>query len=390
MTRHRRTLALLVSLALVGCAAITFASLSRAQRASPRARAAAVPAGDPIVGLIAGTAEWSNPTIGDRLNQVVSSTDAKWLREGFFWSRIEPSPGRFDFGHYDRFMVLAARRHEHVLALLYTAPQWAAATPNALPSNPSAYADFVAAVVHRYGPSGSLWAKHPNLRAYAINTFDLWNEPYYDIGNNGDYNPARYAKLVKAAGAAGHAADPSAKLLMGAEMQGQMVRGSWRWWVDAMYRAVPDLNRYFDGVSVHPYGHDIRGLAPAIPNRQYFGYTQMRRIEIIRRQFVRHGAANKPFWSTEVGWPTCTHGTDRCVSPAGQVASLEALLRYSRTIWKGYMRAVFVYYYDDGRGSRSDPENDYGLTYSNHAPKPVLGVFRAFARSASVTAWPSA
>ena len=39
---------------------------------------------------------------------------------------------------------------------------------------------------------------------------------------------------------------------MAAEMQSAFARGKWRWWVDELYQAVPDLNRYFDGVSVHP------------------------------------------------------------------------------------------------------------------------------------------
>ena len=30
--------------------------------------------------------------------------------------------------------------------------------------------------------------------------------------------------------------------------------GNWQWWTDALYQAVPDLNNYFDGVAVHPYG----------------------------------------------------------------------------------------------------------------------------------------
>ncbi len=119
------------------------------------------------------------------------------------------------------------------------------------------------AVVHRYGPNGTLWAHHPQLRPYAVTTFDLWNEPYYDLGSDGRYDPARYARLVRAAATAGHAADGSARFLLAAEMQGTMITGHrWLWWVDAMYRAVPDLNRYFDGISVHPYGHDITHRSP--------------------------------------------------------------------------------------------------------------------------------
>lgn len=327
--------------------------------------------------------------MADRLNQVVDTSDAKWLREGFYWNQIEPDPGRFTFAHYDRFVLLAAERGVHVLGPLYNAPRWAAPTPTTLPADPTAYASYVAAVVRRYGPHGSLWKSHPNLAKYAIQTFDLWNEPYYSNGNGGDYDPARYAQLVKAASTAGRAADPAARFLIGAEMEGEFVRSSWVWWVDAMYQAVPDLNRYFDGVSVHPYGHDITGLAPAIVGQAYYGYNQMRRIELIRRQFVKHGAAAKPFWATEVGWPTCKRGTDRCVSPAGQITSLKTLIRYSRTIWKSYMRAVFVFYFDDVGANSADPDNDYGLIYFNRRPKPALGPFRAFAKRSPTTAsWP--
>jgi hypothetical protein len=177
-------------------------------------------------------------------------------------------------------------------------------------------------------------------------------------------------------------------------MEGEFVQShaqgrSWVWWVNALYQAVPDLNNYFDGVSVHPYGHDITHRSPAIYGQPYYGYDQMRRIELIRKQFVSHGAASKPFWATEVGWPTCTHGTIRCVTPEGQLRSLNALMRYASTTWKSYVKAVFVFYYDDVGADSSNPMNDYGLIFFSHRPKPAFGAFRAFARLSPVTStWP--
>jgi hypothetical protein len=388
LIRLRRTHALLGGLVAACCAMFAFASLSAAQRPGLRSNPAAGGAG-PIVGLIAGTAQWQDPSMASRLDQVLSTSDAKWLREAFYWQRIEPQPGKFTFAHYDHFVLLAARHHVQVMAQLYMAPRWAAKAPTAVPADPTAYAAYVAAVVARYGPGGTFWTAHPNLADYAVQTFELWNEAYYSNGNDGDYNPGRYARLVKAATTAGRAANPAAKFLIGAEMESQLVHSRWVWWVDALYQAVPDLNNYFDGVSVHPYGHDITGRAPAIVGRPYYGYDQMRRIELIRKQFVNHGAADKPFWATEVGWPTCTHGTIRCVSLAGQLKSLNTLMRYSRTIWRSYVRAVFVFYFDDVAPNRADPDNDYGLIFFNHRPKPALGAFRAFARRSPLSVgWP--
>lgn len=388
--RFPRTVALLVGLVLAAGAIVALAPLSAAKRASAPPTAAATSGPSPIVGVIAGTAQWRGAGMAQRLKQVVSKSDAKWLREGFYWKQIEPKPGKFTFARYDHLVTLAAQHHVHLLVELWMAPRWAARTPTTVPADPAAYAAYVAAVVGRYGPGGTFWAAHPNLAAYAVPTFEIWNEAYYSNGNGGHYNPGRYARLVKAAVTAGRAADPAAKFLMGAEMEGEFVQSraqgrSWVWWVDALYKAVPDLNSYFDGVSVHPYGHDITHRSPAIYGQPYYGYDQMRRVELIRKQFVKHGAASKPFWVTEVGWPTCKHGTIRCVTPAGQVKSLNALMRYARTTWKSYVRAVFVFYYDDVGADSANPMNDYGLIYFNRRPKPALPVFKAFAKLAPAT-----
>jgi hypothetical protein len=392
--RFRRILALLVALSAAGAAMIAFAPLSAAQRSSAMRRAAATLGPSPIVGLIDGTAQWqNNAPMSHRMDQVLDTSDTKWIREGFYWSQIEPKPGVFTFAHYDELVTLAARRGVHVFVELYMAPRWAGRTSTSVPADPSAYAAFVAAVVARYGPGGTFWAAHPGLPSDTVQTFEIWHEAYYSNGDAGHYDPGRYARLVQAAVTAGRAANPAARFLINAEMQGEFVgsgaKRTWMWWVDALYKAVPDLNNYFDGVSVHPYGHDITHRSPAIPGRQYFGFDQMRRIEIIRKQFVAHGAADKPFWATEVGWPTCKHGSDRCVSPAGQRKSLDTLMRYAETRWKSYVRAVFVYYFNDLGRNTANPDNDYGLIYFNRKPKLVLPAFQAFAKlSPTASPWP--
>lgn len=391
--RFRRILALFLGLLASATAIVAFAPLSAAQRPSTM-RAAAVTVGpSPIVGLIDGTAQWRQyQGMTHRMNQVLSTSHAKWLREGFYWSQIEPRPGVFNFAHYDEMVTLAASRGVHLLVVLYMAPRWAARTTTSVPADPSAYAAFVAAVVGRYGPGGTFWASHPNLESDVAQTFEIWNEAYYSNGDGGKYNPGRYARLVQAAVTAGRAANPAARFLIGAEMQGEFVgsgaQRTWMWWVDALYKALPNLNDYFDGVSVHPYGHDITHRSPAIPGQPYYGFDQMRRIEIIRKQFVKHGAADKPFWATEVGWPTCTHGTNRCVSPAGQRKSFNTLIRYAETRWKSYVRAVFVYYFNDLGRNSANPDNDYGLIYFNRKPKLVLPAFQASAKLSPTSAWP--
>jgi hypothetical protein len=328
-----------------------------------------------VVGLNASVASWGN--IAGRLNQVLSASGTKWLRDDFVWSEIEPQPGTFDFSRYDQFMLLSAQHDIHVLPLLFETPGWAGPTDSTIPADPSAFASYVAAVVARYGPHGSFWAAHPALAGYAIQTFELWNEPYYDNGNDGDYDPGRYARLVKAAAIAGRQADPSARFLLAAENQAQFVGSKWVWWIDALYQAVPDLNDYFDGVAVHPYGDNLTSLSFPTPGRAYDGYEQIRRVQSIHQEFAQHGAGDKPLWITEIGWPTCTSGSDRCTTPAGQAADLATVFNDARTTWKNFIRAVFVYSYDDSHPDSSQPENDYGLAYNDGTPKPALAWFKA-------------
>jgi hypothetical protein len=331
--------------------------------------------GNLIVGLNASVSGWAN--MSARMDQVASQAAPTWIRQEFDWSQIEPTRGTYNWSTYDTFMQLTAQHAVHVLPTLMDTPSWDGPSWNAIPSDPTDYATFVAAVVKRYGPHGSFWTSHPTLDpTYALATYELWNEPYYSNGNNGNYNPATYANLVKAATTAGRAADPTTHYLLAAENQSQLVNSTWVWWVDALYQAVPNLNNYFDGVVVHPYGTDLTNLSYPTPGVAYDGYDQIRRVESIRQEFVNHGASDKPLWLTEIGWPTCTSGSTHCTTEAGQATNLTTVFNDARTTWKPYVQAVFVYNYQDNGSNNTDPENDYGLVNYNGTPKAALTIFK--------------
>jgi hypothetical protein len=329
-----------------------------------------------IIGLNADVSGWGGASTQPYLAQVVSQTHTKWLREDFRWDQIEPSSGQFDFSYYDHFMLLAAQAGEHVLPVLYDTPAWAGATHDTIPSDPSAYAQYVAAVVGRYGTDGSFWKQYPSLSGSAIQTWEIWNEPYYSTGDNGDYDPGNYARLVKAADIAGRAADPNAQFLLASEMQSaQDANGNWQWWTDALYQAVPDLNNYFDGVAVHPYGTNTTTLNPEPAGQPYNNYNSMQRIQDIHQQFINHGAADKPFWITEIGWSTCTNNPE-CVTPAQQATNLTNLFTDLHGSWSKWVQAAFIYEYSDGANPTGNTEDGYGLTTNTNTPKPALAIFQ--------------
>ncbi len=362
---------------LVRCAAKT--STKRAQAASLLPKPGKSPRsidGGLVVGINANVSGMGDASTQPYLAQVTAQTHTKWLREDFRWDQIEPAAGQFDFTYYDHFMRLAAQAGEHILPVLYHTPAWAGASYNAIPSDPSAYAQYVAAVIARYGTNGSFWTENPTLRGSAIQTWELWNEPYYSTGDNGDYNPGNYARLVKAADIAGHATDPNAKFLLASEMQSAPdTNGTWQWWTDALYQAVPDLNHYFDGVAVHPYGTNTTTLNPEPAGQPYNNYDSMLRIQDIHQQFINHGAADKPFWITEIGWSTCT--TDpHCVTPDQQAANLTHLFTDLHGNWANWVQAAFLYHYTDGQNPTGNIEDAYGLTTNTTTPKPALTLFQ--------------
>src|SRR5215469_7459604 len=222
--RGRVTLTILVaSVALAGCGATGSSSSSTAPARTGAPRVAKLPgpravSAPLVVGLADGASGWGGRTTAPQLDRLTKGSGTRWLRDPFKWSVIEPSAGRFNFAYYDHYMLLAAERGLHVVAQLVDAPRWAAPTPTSLPADPTAFAAYVAAVVGRYGPGGTFWAQHPSLKASAITDYELWNEPYFDSGDGDAYNPGRYARMVKAAGIAGHAVAPSARFMIEGEM----------------------------------------------------------------------------------------------------------------------------------------------------------------------------
>lgn len=325
------------------------------------------------VGLNLNSQGWGE-NAGER-QDTVGATGAKWLREEFDWDRIEPRNGEWDFSRYDAVIAAAAQRGMSVLPLLMSAPSWAEPTSDTIPDDPTAYADFVAHVAARYGPGGTFWAEHPDLpAATAPRYLELWNEPYFREFSNGDIDPARYARMVRAAGAAGKQANPNVRFLAAASTVVQP-HGATQWvdWVDAMYQAVPNLNRYFDGVAVHPY---TKNQAPDAPINGYI-HDKFRRITQIHQRFAAHGAADKRLWLTEMGWSTCADKS-QCVSEAQQATYTSKLFSMVQGVYRDFVDAVFLYRTSDlAPAGSSEVELNYGLTRQDGRPKPAWTALRA-------------
>lgn len=381
-SRPSRThwLALFV-VALVAAAVVGGVARGRGTPTSPASAAKSVIAvhSPLIVGLADGAAGDGGASTGPQLDLIRRNSGASWFRDAFWWYRLEPRPGHFDFRYYDHYMLELGLRHMHVVPQLVGAPSWAAPSLWAVPAEPNAFAGFVAQLMRRYGVGGTFWSAHPGLKGSAVTAVELLNEPYFSNGNAGNYDPARYARLVRATAIAARRVDPRVRLLLEADMAThQYANNVFRWWVDSLYRAMPTLNHYFDGVAMHDYGSDVTHRTPIRYGQPYANFDRTRRIEDVRAQFVRHHAANKPFWIMESGFTTCrVHNID-CVSEAAQAADLRTLLGDIQGSYRRWVQAIFVYrFQDDNRGTGF--YDAYGLMRVNGTPKPAMSVFKPLA-----------
>jgi polysaccharide biosynthesis protein PslG len=332
------------------------------------------PRGDLRIGLVANTQGFERHA--GREQDAAEQTGAGWLREELDWDVIEPRNGQWDWERYDIVFGEAARRGLRILPLLNSSASWAAPDENQFPTDLGDYADYVAKVAERYGPGGAFWQANPELAGFAATHFELWNEPYIEYFSNDKVSPQRYARLAKAGASAGKAANPQAKFLLAADTFYTEAPGDYRNWIDGMYDAVPDLNDWFDAVAIHPYSHSI---SPDVytPGRGDHGSRwQFRRVEEMRERFDAHGAQDKGFWITELGWATCD-GDDDCVSEAQQAEYMSRVFEYARGPYRDFMEAVFVYHLRDwGPADHSNREYWFGLTRKDGSRKPAFEVLR--------------
>ena len=270
-----------------------------------------------------------------------------WLREEF-----DSYPDQYSDGLY----LNAAKRGMRILPLL----QESSLLPNDVPK----YQAVVTAFARRYGPGGEFWAAHPEVDgSLASSHIEIYNEPYGDW--YGPVEPARYAALLRTVVPPARAANPRVKFLMAID---RTPDGERHTWIDDLYRAEPGLNELFDGVAMHPFSGNRAPDEPEDP----WGFV---RIADAQRALQAHGAGDKSFWITEVGWSTCPASPDECVSEAQQAAHMERLAELVRNRYT-FVDAVFYYHYIGFEREPSDAEDFYGILHADSSPKPAFYALR--------------
>jgi hypothetical protein len=226
----------------------------------------------------------------DHLSRVAEA-GSKITRFGFVnWRVVEPSRGQaYQWDDYDQPLAEAARHGQTLVVIVGGVPKWAGdricgpINPEALPD----FADFLYAAVRRY-------SRPP----YNVKHWELFNEPdgtdpeddYYGAiscwGGHGDL----YAEMLKCAYPAIKAADPEARVLLGALAYDNFIdegKEFDRWFInDVLDHGGGD---YFDYFNFHYYYF----------HRDKWGSIRGK-TEHLRNLLVGYGLS-KPMACSEVG-----------------------------------------------------------------------------------------
>jgi hypothetical protein len=223
------------------------------------------------------------------------------------------------------------------------------------------YREWVVAFIRRYGLGGSFWKEHPELdeARYAMQTFELGNEPYF-----GGMTASEYADAVRPTLEEVKRLGLPAKMILDSRVYGTDTS-----WMDTLYARIPNLNTLFYAFADHPYwyGHDPAQVSPAGP----FG-----RIETLRQRMDEQGAANKPIFITEYGESTADCG-EECVDEETQAEHLAEMIAavVSHPEWKVELLSIFQLL-DRGTNS-TNRELQFGLLRQDGTEKPSYPIVQA-------------
>jgi hypothetical protein len=304
-------------------------------------------------------------------------------RFAVYWAQLQPHQGRApDFGGLDLIVGAAAKARLPLQPVVLGAPPWAtldAGRPIDVPRDNAEYAQFVAALVDRYGTGGTFFAAHPELRNFPIRAWQIWNEvsnPWYW---DSDWRVS-YPRTLRAAYDAVKTADPAARVYM-AGLNSSGAGTSW----DALRSIYNQLDaqglgRPFDAISVHIYTRNVSDAVKVVRETRTVAENQ--------------GDGDRPIRVTELAWPAAKgklrdeHGHKReffaATTDKGMAKRLKAgVLLLARERRKLGIAGVDWFQWASSYKGTDDAFRYSGLRLARHKKlkdKPAMKAFRFVAR----------
>jgi polysaccharide biosynthesis protein PslG len=303
-------------------------------------------------------------------------TDA--IRTTFDWSVAEPTQnGGFDFTEFDNLMRNASTgRKIEVMPALYSSPSWIA--PANLPGEPpvgpqerARWANYVRAVIQRYGPEGSFFDQNPTTTYNPVRSWMVWNEPNLkNFWTDRHPDAKEYANFLKFTANVIRSTDPRAKVLLAGMPERQDAPHSMADFLEDLYR-VKGFDKSFDVVALHPFAENQKGILGG--------------IDRIREVVDDAGDKKKPMWVTEFGFASAGPNSPFTQNPKGQAKLLKKSLKLIKKKSKKYkvQKAIWYSWRDiDTDPPKSGLNNTWqtytGLFTKNGQKKPSWNAFTDF------------
>lgn len=301
-----------------------------------------------------------------------SSAGIGLVRQYVWWDRIETSPGTYDWTRMDQLITDATARGIRILpTLLYTPSFYSSKPPGSTstaqfpPSDPQTMARFAAAMVKRYGPSGSYWCRLSPLPIckspyMPITAWEVWNEPDYPSWWKGAPKPSEYAELLSAVSVGIKGADPQANVVLGSMTN--VGGGTTGGYLDQLYAL--GARSYFDTLSLNPYSRDVGGMVAYLRGERAIAN--------------RNGDGAKPIRVTEYGWATGGRSAYITTDEPCQAALLYAATRQLTALRSELnLQAVTQFQWHDVATTSTSWPYYAGVIRPDGTAKPGLGALTA-------------
>jgi hypothetical protein len=241
-----------IRLARIALAGLVIAALILAT--APSSASATAPFG--FIGVNAEDVFAGDDAYQERMLSQMQANGITEIRQIWRWAYVEQVRGVLDWSMLDRLTLAAARHNIRVLPLVGGEVPWATSRPPGNeerclfpPRDNATFAGWVRLVVERYGPGGALWREHPEVPAYPLTRWEMWNEPNLDKFWACKRNAKAYVELARTAADAIHDVDPGAQIITGGaptKHGGDYLR--------KMFKA--GARKVFDAFALHSYKKD--------------------------------------------------------------------------------------------------------------------------------------
>lgn len=290
------------------------------------------------------------------LETKLAETKVKWVREEFYWNRIESVAGTYAWGGYDEAVAMYQRQGIDVLGLLDYSATWASTHPSPTTSDDrvfsvpdlTAWGNYVRAVVQRYRG--------------AVHAWEIWNEPDAQHFLRPTAGSTAYLPILKTAYAAIKEVDPTATVVTGGT-------------AGINYAFVKNLyalggKGFFDAIGVHAYrtlGADFRSS----PEKSQFGLHSLDVDLAALNAVIAKYDVGRPIWITEFGWPTHSAG----------VTEVQQASYFQRATLLAMTQSVQRLFWYDFRNDGIDvgnQEQNFGFYNQDWTAKPIVAAYQEF------------